>query len=281
MWFFSKILDKIRGVDEWEFWMRLITWTFGAWKTKNTYQELYLWKHLNPNWILISNVPYKDRDWNSLVDISFNSKTDLKTVLQHIYEYLRDTNYLDYIKQSVFVPIKLVVDEAHLYYFSRDFKSFDMEMMTILTQCRKRLITIYFITQELWQIDKFLRRLCPEVIVYNKETLWLFRKNLMYFKSTEKSDIADEYNVEMLDTKIVWRDWLRLWFNKDLKEFFSQKYLTYFICGVGDSYKLQYSDFYSFIENRRQNILTDLYEEDDQNPEVENIEKINNDNISQ
>lgn len=103
----------------------------------------------------------------------------------------------------------------------------------------------------------------------------------MYFKSTEKSDIADEYNVEMLDTKIVWRDWLRLWFNKDLKEFFSQKYLTYFICGVGDSYKLQYSDFYSFIENRRQNILTDLYEEDDQNPEVENIEKINNDNISQ
>ena len=133
MWIFKKLLDKIRGVDEWEFGMRLITWTFWAGKTKNTFQEAFLRKQQNPDWIIISNVPYKDLDWNSLVDISFNSKQDLKTLLEHLYRYLQDTNHTEYLQDMLFVPIKIIVDEAHLYYFSRDFKAFDMEMMTILT----------------------------------------------------------------------------------------------------------------------------------------------------
>jgi len=258
MWIFKKLLDKIRGVDEWEFGMRLITWTFWAWKTKNTFQEVFLWKIQNPDWVVISNIPYKDVDWKNLVDISFNSKQDLKTLLEHLYRYLRDTNTFEYLQDSVFVPIKIIIDEAHLYYFSRDFKSFDMEMMTILTQCRKRLVSIYFITQELPQIDKFLRRLCPEVIVYTRWSLWLVYKNLMYFKSTERSDIADDYNVEMLSSRIVWRDWLRLFFNKDLQKFFDQQFLTYYICGAWDIYSLDYAWFFSFINNRRNQILDRL-----------------------
>lgn len=252
---FQKLLDLIRWVEE-EYGLRLVTWTFGSWKTKNTFREAFLWKLQNPYWIIISNIPYKDFEWNDLVDISFDSKDDLRMVLNYVFDYLRDTNTFDILKEWLFVPIKIIIDEAHLYYFSRNFKSFDMEMMTILTQCRKRLVSIYFITQELNQIDKFLRRLSPEVIEYRITSLGLVRKDLYYFKSTEQSDINDVYNVELLQSKLIWWDKLVLFFTPKLKNFFEQRFLTYYICWAKSTFSMSYYDFLNFIKERKELILS-------------------------
>lgn len=251
-----------------EYWLRIVTGTFGAGKTKNTFLEAFLRKQQNPNWVVISNIPYKDINGDPLVDIVFSSKNDLREILKHVFTYLKDTNEDQFLREEVFPPIRIIIDEAHLYYFSRDFKAFDLEMMTILTQCRKRLVTIYFITQELWQIDKFLRRLCPEVIVYTRWSFNLTEKNLMYFISTEKSDVADEMNVECLSTQTIRRDWLRLFFDKSLQAFFDQKYLTNFICGASDLYLWSYPEFKEFLSFRRNEILLDMEYEKWDSPSI-------------
>lgn len=248
--------EMFTWVEE-EYGLRIVTGTFGAWKTKYTFMEAFLRKQENPNWVIISNIPYNDIDWNPLTDILFSSKEDLRLVLRYVFDYLKDTNYPYFLAWQTFVPIKIIIDEAHLYYFSRDFKAFDMEMMTILTQCRKRLITIYFITQELWQIDKFLRRLCPDVIVYNKTWRNLVAKSHMYFISTEKTDMSDEFNVEEISTKTIWRDSRRLYFNKNLKAFFDQKYLTYYICWAENLFDRSKEDFNQFLHNKYWDILLD------------------------
>lgn len=254
------LLDRIRWIDE-EYWLRIVTGSFGSGKTKNTYREAFLRKQKNPDWILIANTPYENIDGTPLVDIPFSSKKDLQNVLSYLFIYLDQTNTNIILKDQYFPPIRLIVDEAHLYYFSRDFKSFDMEMMTILTQCRKRMVTMYFITQELSQIDKFLRRLAPEVIMYTKWPLNLVYKSLYYFKSTEKSDISDEYNVEEISSRIVWWDKLVLWFNKDLQTFFDQRYLTNYVCWLSSLFIMTYIDFFNFIKERRDSYL-DYYKED-------------------
>ena len=167
---------KLRVLDNWTFWqwywLRLITGAFGIWKTKNVFQSAYLWKKDNPEGILISNIKY------DFVDILFNSKKDFDFIMKDIVQYIRDTNNYDELKKSIdFPPIKIIVDEAHLYLFAREFKSFTKDLLLVLTQCRKRDISIDFITQELWQIDVFIRRLCPYIEYFESAPLWLTKQS--------------------------------------------------------------------------------------------------------
>jgi len=90
----------------------------------------------------------------------------LNTILLRLKKYIQETNIETFFKTATWLPIRVVVDEAHLYYFSRDFKKFDFDTLLILTQCRKRKVSIDFITQELAQIDVFIRRLVPYVSRY-------------------------------------------------------------------------------------------------------------------
>ena len=208
---------------EW-YWLKLITWTFGAWKTKNVFQSAYLWKMLNPDWIIISNLDY------DFVDIVFDSKEDFDFVLKDLVQYVRDTNNIDELKSSInFPPIKIIVDEAHIYLFARDFKWFTKDILLVLTQCRKRDISIDFITQELWQIDVFIRRLAPYIQYFQTLSFGLRKQSMLYSLDAEATSMRDELSFEEVDSSYLLPDSWALFFKKKLQRFYDQKYLTKYV----------------------------------------------------
>lgn len=207
------------------YWLKLITWTFGAWKTKNVFQSAYLWKLLNPDWIIISNLNY------DFVDILFDSKEDFDFVLKDLVQYVRDSNNVDELKESIkFPPIKIIVDEAHIYLFARDFKWFTKDILLVLTQCRKRDISIDFITQELWQIDVFIRRLAPYIHYFQTLWFWMRKQSILYSLDAEATSMRDELSFEEVDSSYLLPDsWALFFKKKTLKRFYDQKYLTKYV----------------------------------------------------
>lgn len=205
---------------EW-YWLRLITWWFGAWKTKNVFQSAFLWKKQNPHWILISNMKY------DFVDFYFNSKKDFDFILRDLVQYIHETNDDDELKKSIdFPPIKIIVDEAHIYLFARDFKWFTKDILLVLTQCRKRDISVDFITQELWQIDVFIRRLCPYIEYFEKMPLWLTKQSIVYSLDVEWTSMKDETKFEEIEASYLLPFSRGPIFDKSVKQYYDQKYLT-------------------------------------------------------
>ena len=213
---------------EW-YWLRLITWWFGAWKTKNVFQSAFLWKKANPHWILISNMNY------DFVDFYFNSKKDFDFILRDLVQYIHETNEDEELKKSItFPPIKIIVDEAHLYLFARDFKWFTKDILLVLTQCRKRDISVDFITQELWQIDVFIRRLCPYIEYFEKMPLWLTKQSILYSLDVEWTSMKNEAMFEEVESSFLLP--FSRWpiFDKSVKHYYDQKYLTKKVIGYED-----------------------------------------------
>ena len=210
---------------EW-YWLRLITWWFGAWKTKNVFQSAFLRKKQNPHWILISNMNY------DFVDFYFNSKKDFDFILRDLVQYIHDTNDNEDLKKSIdFPPIKIIVDEAHIYLFARDFKWFTKDILLVLTQCRKRDISVDFITQELWQIDVFIRRLCPYIEYFEKMPLGMTKQSIVYSLDVEWTSMKDETKFEEIESSLLLP--FSLWpiFDKSVKHYYDQKYLTKKVIG--------------------------------------------------
>lgn len=229
-----------------DYWLTIVTWDFWAGKTKNAYQEAYFWKRENPNWLLIANIPY------DFVDFHFSSKSDLDKILTYLEQYTKDTNTFERMKVGKYTKIRVLIDEAHLYFFSRDFKAFSKSALLILTQCRKRNIQISFITQELAQIDVFMRRLMPYVLNYSSH-LWLVTATMFYFKVSEVSDIWDEMNVELVETEYLLPNRLMLRIRKkaQIQKYFAQKHLTYYVIGCNELLKdFTYDQFYDMIQNK-------------------------------
>lgn len=219
------------------FWLSIVWWAFGAWKTKNVFLDSFLWKQKYPYWLLLANVPY------DFVDVYFEDKENLNTIFDWLKRYIEETNTEKYLRNWKRLPIRVVLDEAHLYFFSREFKKFATEDLLILTQCRKRNIQIFFITQELAQIDILIRRLVPYVYRYQKLILWFRRQVLYYFKTSETSDIWDEINVELIEKEILRPNWLQKLLTPELKYYFWQRYLTYHVVGSLNKLFSSYGDF--------------------------------------
>ena len=219
------------------YWLRLITWSFGAGKTKNVFQSAFLWKKDNPDWILISNLKY------DFVDFYFDSKKDFDFILKDIVQYIRDTNdFAELHKNFDFPPIKIIVDEAHLYLFARDFKGFTKDILLVLTQCRKREISIDFITQELWQIDVFIRRLCPYVEYFEEKPLWLTKQSIFYSLDAENTSMRNETSFEEIESSYLLPFSWGPVFKPILKQFYEQKFLTKYVIWWKDVYTSTESD---------------------------------------
>lgn len=145
------------------FWSVLVEGNFWSWKTFYTEFESYAIANKNKDYLIISNIPF------SRVDIVYNSFDDFTKILDHLYKYFAISNNelkdLDKYKNILFI-----MDEVHLYFPAR--ASMDKsrakiwnKLNTVLTQCRKRNVKFYFITQRVQKTDIEFRRL-SEFIYY-------------------------------------------------------------------------------------------------------------------
>ena len=223
--------------------VRLVWWDFWAWKTKNTMWESYLWKKENPNWIIISNIKY------DFVDIHFDDEHDLEVLLKYLSLYIKQTNDPISRKADNYRPLLVIVDEAHIYYFARNFKGNIMKDTIIFnTQCRKRNIVISYITQEMAQIDVFMRRLSPNVTWYRRYMFFFTIAMDLYYKISEATDIWDEYNVEVRNRYIIYPDRLNKLINKQSRiNFTNQKDQTKYVVWYDKKFTLTYDQFLEII----------------------------------
>jgi len=76
-----------------DFGIRIIAGDMWAWKSFNVYQDAFLWKLRNPDWILISNIPY------DFVDYRFSRNSDLDQILLFLINYMVLTNDIETLKK--------------------------------------------------------------------------------------------------------------------------------------------------------------------------------------
>jgi len=215
-----------------QYWVKIMLWEFGAWKTYSVFYEAFLRKNSKENPFIIANIPY------DFVDLVYTNVEDLKKIFKILVDYSKETNSREILENYwKFRPIIFILDEAHLYFFSRWFsKNFDAETLIVLTQVRKRKISMYLITQELAQLDSTFRRLVPYVRKYYKGFWWWRWYNDYYLK---KDDI-DVKNEEIADKIWGWPVWgafmaptLKLKFLKLFRSwklnFFDDYWTSYFI----------------------------------------------------
>lgn len=146
-----------------QYWVYSVMGNFGSGKTFWTFLEVsQLDKSKN---FIIANVPYK------FVDLFYSKPQELYAIIGALESWVLDTNndiLSYYFARAVYKNIVLIVDEAHLYFNARKWdKGGLMERLDILlTQCRKRNIKIFFISQRLKRVDINIRRMTDFVVRY-------------------------------------------------------------------------------------------------------------------
>ena len=162
---------------------------FWSWKTFGTFLEVaQLDKEKN---FIIANVPYK------FVDLFYSLPDELYAIIENLEKWIRATNddvETYYLSQFDYKNIVLIVDEAHLYFNARkrDKGGLMERLDVILTQCRKRNIKIFFISQRMKRVDINIRRMTDFVIRYKKRSipiLWIQRSTRTVYEN--QWDLAD------------------------------------------------------------------------------------------
>lgn len=217
------------------YWIRIITWEFWAWKTYNVFYEAMKNKYYN-NALIISNIPY------SFTDLFFSSSKDMINIFNLIVQYIDITNNEQCLRQyHNFKPVHIIIDEWHLYFYSRRFsKNFDSDQLVVNSQCRKRKIKIDFITQELAQLDSTFRRLVPYIRKYYR-WLWFWRWYKDFYLKKDETDLKNEEiadviwwgpifgwffhpNFKKYLIKLFWKNQEKIFFN----DFWTSYYVTWF-----------------------------------------------------
>lgn len=172
-----------------QFWVYSVMGNFGSGKTFWTFLEIsQLEKEKN---FIIANVPYR------FVDLFYSKPEELYKIIEAIEAWVLKTNdnvESYYLSRAYYKNIILVVDEAHLYFNARKWDKWGlMERLDILlTQCRKRNIKIFFISQRLKRVDINIRRMTDFVIRYKLRRipiLWIQRSMKTIYEN--EWDLAD------------------------------------------------------------------------------------------
>lgn len=172
-----------------QFWVYSVMGNFGSGKTFWTFLEIsQLEKEKN---FIIANVPYR------FVDLFYSKPEELYKIIEAIEAWVLKTNdnvESYYFFRADYKNIILVVDEAHLYFNARKWDKWGlMERLDILlTQCRKRNIKIFFISQRLKRVDINIRRMTDFVIRYKLRRipiLWIQRSMKTIYEN--EWDLAD------------------------------------------------------------------------------------------
>lgn len=177
------------------YWLNIVTWNFGSWKTFKLWCLLYDLKEKNPNVCIISNVP------RSITDIKYNSIDDFQMVLEHMYMFYEETNKQFETYDSTWKDIILVMDESQIYFPARWFadkkqKELREKLTIILTQCRKRYTKIYCAVQRTKMLDINFRRLADYIRFCEKNKFFGINYARLYI--FECSWAIDD---------LIWEDW--------------------------------------------------------------------------
>lgn len=193
IWLENRLMQKEYGVT-------CISGNFGAGKTFWTFLNLFALD--KDEYFIIANVPY------SCVDIFFSTTDELVNVLKVLDYYVQETNWdlqLLYKNQPITKKIIFVLDESQNEMWAREAltkANLIKEFKPTLTQCRKRRIKMFFITQRLTQIDIYIRRLSDFVLEYRK------RRFFGAFRTTRSlyENIGDVAQIET-DDSVRYIDW--------------------------------------------------------------------------
>lgn len=176
-----------------QFWVYSVMGNFGSGKTFWTFLEIsQLEKEKN---FIIANVPYR------FVDLFYSKPEELYKIIEAIEAWVLKTNdnvESYYLSRAYYKNIILVVDEAHLYFNARKWDKWGlMERLDILlTQCRKRNIKIFFISQRLKRVDINIRRMTDFVIRYKLRRipiLWIqWSMKTVYENEWDLADIQGD-----------------------------------------------------------------------------------------
>lgn len=186
---------------------------FWSWKTFGTFLEVaQLDKEKN---FIIANVPYK------FVDLFYSLPDELYAIIENLEKWIRATNddvETYYLSQFDYKNIVLIVDEAHLYFNARkrDKGGLMERLDVILTQCRKRNIKIFFISQRMKRVDINIRRMTDFVIRYKKRSipiLWIQRSTRTVYEN--QWDLAD---IQWDDSKTYVMNWESWQFKTDIEK---------------------------------------------------------------
>lgn len=176
------------------YWLEIVLWEFWAWKSFYTHRSITKFFHRNS--IKIWN--YSSPDF----DIEFRSIEDLIKILNAIYNFKKDPNNL---KQK----IEIIIDEAPLYFWNREFKNFPKKLLNFLVQLRKLNVSMKVIAQDLKMLDINFRRLCYNVKKYYKFIHFIrFYKN--YELLSEDANLNDPINSVMSRPHFKFWPWLTL-----------------------------------------------------------------------
>jgi len=245
IWVILFVLIKLKWWPKEIFWIDIVLWEFWAWKTYNVMREALDYKN---QWcFIISNAPY------SFVDLKFNSLDDLNTIFKMFVVYFQDTNFENYLKTDNFRPIVFILDESHLYFFSRNFmKNLQDETMITVSQCRKRNILIRFVTQELAQLDSTFRRLVPYVRKYYTWIAW-FSFYRDYYMKTDEVDVKNEEKVEVIGKGWFLTPWKLFWnlkykISDKYKQYHSERWVSRYIVGLKMKYWKNLLDDFTYLD---------------------------------
>lgn len=190
------------------YWLNIVTWNFGSWKTFKLWCLLYDLKEKNPNVCIISNVP------RSITDIKYNSIDDFQMVLEHMYMFYEETNKQFETYDSTWKDIILVMDESQIYFPARWFadkkqKELREKLTIILTQCRKRYTKIYCAVQRTKMLDINFRRLADYIRFCEKNRFfWINYARLYIFECSWAIDdlIGEDWDLFSSEEKLLEMD---------------------------------------------------------------------------
>ena len=221
-----------------KFGLYFVDWDFWAGKTKFTYMEAYAQKKLDPNTIIIANNDY------DFVDLFFSSEKDLDIIFNVFLKWVYFTN------DSVFLswymrPIIFIIDEATLYFNSRNFKNLSSDKIKVITQVRKRNMNIAFIAPRFHLVDKNIRSLSTYVQSYSR--LWFFPiSNTFEILSSEETDIHNP-ELENRSYRRIWHDYFLKW--KTIPEIMlKKKYLTNYVIWADNTLNIESVEKLFFVD---------------------------------
>ena len=205
-WRFNFLFEIMKPTNN--YWLNIITWNFGSWKTFWLWVELYDLKSKNPDVCIISNVP------RAITDIYYNSIQDFQMILEHLYLFYEETNDLVDNYDSTRKDIVLVMDESQIYFPARWFadkkqKELREKLTIILTQCRKRYTRIWCAVQRTKMLDINFRRLADNIRFYEKTSrLWIKLARLYIFECWWAIDdlIWDDTDLFSSEEKLLEKD---------------------------------------------------------------------------